>query len=348
VEYDEKGDGRKARLAILVDDGSGEPCAPPGTSTWTLSEPDPAPGEASAAEGDGPSAEEDGDQGVKLGNGRLAAWISLGALEHGAWYAGAATSVILGRIEMLDAFRSIVGDVEHDPEKRCLQIDRLRLTSPPWSAAEYHDVELWNGRYAVAQHAAGPARATVTLHSDRFVVPYDDPVTLAHAEMPYRLRRTITLWKGADFILEELSVRPAADAGDDESPVLYFSARYFAQMDMGLNPAIVYRSEIPDWLAIGCPGTPAYPDHWYQGYGFATTAHSSPVSFPHTGYPVLESAHRSFSWETGRAREATCLHLFTYGPPGDLEDLTGRAWYAHIYQPLWATAGATRSRHAEA
>jgi hypothetical protein len=275
--------------------------------------------------------------GVRLTNARLDAWISLGPHEGKPWFAGAATSVVVNvqdrphifrdRLELLDAHRGWIGGaLGHNPEKRCMQVDRIRLSLP--SAQE---LPLFNRPYKIVSSSAGPVRATITLATESFEFGYIDPLTRKAVDLQCRPYRVISLYRDADYLIENLYVTGITADGRKTAP-LHFAARYFAEIDMGLYPQITHFAHIPDWLAIGCSLSP------YQGYGFATDVHAARVLNPAPWFAGPEDElHKSFSWELGVSDAATCLHLFSFCPPEDLAATIGRAWHDHIFKPLKAT-----------
>src|ERR1039458_1857329 len=62
---------------------------------------------------------------AELANGTLTVSFSILPCQdesHGDWFAGSAQSVRIGAVEILDFWRSITGLMDHDPEKRCMQV----------------------------------------------------------------------------------------------------------------------------------------------------------------------------------------------------------------------------------
>lgn len=282
---------------------------------------------AGHAEGAGPRA---GffDEGVRLANGRLDVWISLDGLDGRPWYAGAATSVALDGLEMLDALRGYWLWTAHDPEKRCMQIDRVRLQGP-----EGEEWPVFDTRYEVLSCSDGPVRAVVALATAPFAAGGVDPASGRPRSVRCRLYRVISLDHDADYLAEEVRLEGIPEAGDEGGgPAdLAFTARYFAYMDMGLEPAITHFAHNPSWFTI------SYPEQPHQGYGFATGAQVRHLANPHPGFPLADQEHRSFSWEVGPGSAIRCLHLFQRGSREELAARTGHEWYLQIYEPLRAT-----------
>jgi len=85
---------------------------------------------------------------IEMANGRLTVSINLKPeTAPGSYkcYAGAATSVRFGTLEMLDPLASMAqGACGHDPEKRCMQVDRLRVLMPGWGDEIYHEMTLFD------------------------------------------------------------------------------------------------------------------------------------------------------------------------------------------------------------
>ncbi|HEU4560777.1 MAG TPA: hypothetical protein VFS20_23195 [Longimicrobium sp.] len=274
--------------------------------------------------------------GVRLCNSRIEVFISLGPHDGQPYFAGAATSVVVDvrdqphimrdRLEILDAHRGLITILGHDPEKRCMQIDRLRIALPLCD-----DVDLFSRPYELVSSSAGPVHATATIATDKFTVCYVDPLSQRPVVLDEcRLYRVFRLFADSACVVEQLYLTAKHDA--KRTAPLHFSARYFARMDMGLYPTIIHRPHVPDWLAISCESSP------HMGYGFATSAHSDPVLNPHPWFPGSpEEKLRCFSWELGVSSNVTCVHLFAFCSPGELEDRTGQAWYTVVFKPLAAT-----------
>jgi hypothetical protein len=229
---------------------------------------------------------------VELSNDHLAASFNLLPSPGDpakSWYAGAATSVRLDGLEMLDAFTAVIRRVEgHDPEKRCMQVDELRLELPGSSAPIYQTVRLFNQPYELVSKSSGPVRASITLASPAFDI---DAV-----RGRYQLHRIISLLAGADYLVEELLVKkvPAPNLTGTGAIQLAFVPRFFAHMDLSFTPELHRFSDAPEWFAIGSRFAP------YQGYGFATNARldADAVSYPHPESPDPTNRHKQFSWKT--------------------------------------------------
>lgn len=267
------------------------------------------------------------ERGVKLVNNRLAIWLNLVPApedDQRNWYAGSATSVLLDGKEILDSFREILW-LEHDPEKRCMQIDLLQLPGLDGDPSFGQSVCLFNQPWRLMFQNSGPVRAVVTIASS----PFD------YGERVCQLYRTISLYTGADYVIEELFIKGSSrigqetNQGSQETKNLEFKARYFAHMDMGLD-AKIHRFFVPDWFAVGSD----WPPH--PGYGFATDVHAGPVaSFYSDQYlPDPPDKSKRFCWELLPGNSAKCLHLFMRGQKGGFDSRIGKAWYEHIYKPL--------------
>lgn len=281
----------------------------------------------------------DGLKMFKLDNGRLEASFSLAPepWENGRnWFAGAAYGVQLEHKEMLDAFA--LGWEGHDEEKRCMQVDYIELSRPAWDWEPEQRVRLFDRPYRVLHEsqARGPVWAGVTIASEPFDYTFHDPFTQQTRRLRCELHRSFGLPSGANFILEHLFVKALPDGGEPQVE-LCFKAHYFAHMEMGRELAIHRHESVPDWFAVCCAFFP------FQGYGFATDVHASPVFNPHPGYPNPEEqeSRKTFSWWTLPSKETRCLHLFWHNglkmqKPPRPESQAGHAWYEFIYKPLRA------------
>lgn len=251
-------------------------------------------------------------------------------------YAGCITSAVLDHKEMLDRFVAEFITLGHDPEKRCMQIDRIQLSYPPWESATHQDVSMFDRPYELVSLSNGPVRATVTVASEEFCYDYLDPFAERGRRLKCRLYRVISLYAGANYVVEDVYVEgKPQDSRVSIKPInLCFSARYFAYMDLGLlEPEICQFPDIPDWFAIGCSQVSPYP-----AYGFACDVHASQLSYPHPGFPggTDKKSDRTFSWWLLPAKTAKCLHFFLHHQRGGFDSQAGIQWYHHIYKPLLA------------
>ncbi len=273
-------------------------------------------------------------RGVRLVNSRLIVWFNLiPAPEDNErnWFSGSATSVQLDHQELLDPFRAARGEwLGQDPEKRCMQIAELLLPGPPHPKSPYYHVSLFNHSYRLVSQSSGPVRASITIASEPFDYIGADPVTGNNRHLVCELYRVISLYAGADYLIEELFIKGKPKGEEDkmidgpEIVNLNFATRYFAHMDMGYTEDIEPVFPVPDWFAVGSTALP------YPAYGFATNLHVDSVTHPYEG----NESH--FSWQLLPGKYAKCLHLFMRGQPQGFDARVGHAWYEMIYKPLVA------------
>lgn len=260
--------------------------------------------------------------GVRLESGGLAIWLQLHpVLPHGSWFGGAATSVELDHHEMLDASVAKFGWLAHDPEKRAMQLDRIRLFADGGPSTE---VSLFDKPWRVAGMSAGPVRGGVTIVSPPFRYRTAD-----NQERECRIYRRLSLWADAEVVHDRLWLQPA----DGSTPPPEFAAGYFMMADLGIYPEILrHPPAVSDWFVVAANVEPN------QGYGFATNARVGAVSNPPAGHPNPQNEHRAFSWELGASSYVQSLHLFRLGvTSGRLGDEAGKQWYDVIFKPLRAT-----------
>ena len=251
----------------------------------------------------------------------------------------------------------------HDPEKRCMQVDRLFMQHPSWSPATdprkvTEEIELFKLPHHICSYFDGAVRKCCTIVSDPFDHTCRDTFLNRDVTLECKFYRSLILFEDVDYVVEELwlkgrkkeahSRRNDGDGWLD----LSFSASYFSEMFMGNKPTINWRAEVPDWFVVRCD-----EELVRQRYGFATDVHSRQPRWPHPGYPKPDRSYRSFSWELHPCKKARCLHLFeivndTYNllkhfhfeasrfpdAPASIEDRTGHAWYVELYKPLLAGA----------
>jgi hypothetical protein len=273
-------------------------------------------------------------RGVRLMNNHLIVWFNLIPApedDQRNWFSGSATSVQLDHQEILDPFPAARGEwLGQDPEKRCMQVAELLLPGPPHPKSPYYHVSLFNHSYRLVSQSSGSVRASITIASEPFDYMGADPNTGNNRHLVCELYRVISLYAGADYLIEELFIKAKPKGEEDriiqgkEAINLSFAARYFAHMNMGQTENIEQVFPVPDWFAVGSTTDP------YPAYGLATDVHIDAVSHPYEG-------NRScFSWQLLPGQSAKCLHLFTRGQLGEFDARVGHLWYELFYHPLKA------------
>ncbi|MBE9006523.1 hypothetical protein IQ259_15985 [Fortiea sp. LEGE XX443] len=274
------------------------------------------------------------ERGVRLVNNRLIVWFNLIPApeddEHN-WFSGSATSVQLDHQEVLDPFPAAKGEwLGQDPEKRCLQVSEIQLPGSLYPKSPQYQVSLFNHAYRLVAQSSGPVRASITIASEPFDYMGVDPVTGSNRHLICELYRVISLYTGADYLIEELFIKGKPKAEEDRIPNtpevvnLPFGLHYFAHMNMGQTQDIEQVFPVPDWFAVGSTAPP------YAAYGLATNLHIDAIAHPHGGHP----SH--FSWHLLPGKSAKCLHLFMRGQPHGFDARVGHFWYELIHQPLKA------------
>jgi hypothetical protein len=302
-------------------------------------------------------------RGVKLINSRLEVWFNLDPVldyQDKPFYAGCATSVQLDRKEMLDTF---FDHQNHDPRKRCMQLDHIEL-------ADSNVKVKIDQYYRIVNYNVGPVRAILTIASQPFDFARIDPTTQENRQLKCCLYRVISLYAGADFIIEDLFIKPVIEeqAVPEDFDLPYFTAHYFSYFAYVSYPELnISRfKHVPDWFVLNNLTRP------FQAYGFASDRHVAGLRSPHPDFPDSENKYRSLSWSLYSCQYARVLHLFLRYQPSDtgfgtgtasdhsegqpkglegfslyeqqkgreakqyFEDRTGQAWNEFIYQPLWA------------
>jgi hypothetical protein len=297
--------------------------------------------------------------GVKFINDRLELWFNLNCnLNAGGYccYSGSATSVQLNRKEILDV---LFDPKFHDVEKRSMQLDYIRLYRQPWDLPSSPELPPYSchyfaeRNYRLESRSEGPVRATITISSEIFSYDYTDPVTREASWLDCKLYRIISLYAGADYLVEEVFVKGVPKGANTWKQYvhLYFIAHYFSYLRY-LKMQVSHFERVPDWFAVSNLTRP------FQSYGFATDRHAGSIKNPHLGFPDIDKESNSISWQLLPCRFAKCLHLFMHFEPNEdprpgesrvdyehrktleaqyeLECRMGRAWYQEIYRPLWA------------
>jgi len=269
-----------------------------------------------------------------LVNNQLKVWFNLPPAATDPmqnWYAGSATSVQLGSLEMLDAFMSYFRGWEgHDPEKRAIQVAELFLLENR-TGVQCGQVSLFDKPYELIAHSSGPVRASITVASPPFRCGCPQP---EHGGAQWRLQRVLSLYSGASYLIEELHLEQVSNAGEEKGERHSFKVRYFSYLDLGHDAELYRFPYLDDWFAVGSRYPPC------PGYGFATDIHSTDPQRAPLGLP---NPNKCFTWQTLPATSAQCLHLFTLsrrgltrGQPGHFDCQTGHAWYELIFKKLEA------------
>ncbi|WP_414545739.1 hypothetical protein [Nostoc sp. CCY0012] len=274
------------------------------------------------------------ERGVRLVNNRLIVWFNLipAPEDNGRnWFSGSATSVQLDHQEILDPFLAAKGEwLGQDPEKRCMQVSELQLPGSSHPKSPYYQVSLFNHAYRLVSQSQGPVRASITIASEPFDYMGADPVTGKNRHLICELYRVISLYAGADYLMEELFVKGKPKAEEDrigntpEIVNIPFGLHYFAHMNMGQTQDIEQVFPVPDWFAVGSTTPP------YAAYGLATNLHIEAIAHPYEDNPSC------FSWQLLPGQSAKCLHMFMRGQPEGFDAKVGHTWYELIYGPLKA------------
>ncbi|GAB1538886.1 hypothetical protein NUACC21_15500 [Scytonema sp. NUACC21] len=271
-------------------------------------------------------------RGVRLMNSRLIVWFNLIPAPEDNWrnwFSGSATSVQLDNQELLDPFQAAKGEwIGQDPEKRCMQLDELLLPETSHPGSQHYKVSLYNHSYRLVSHSSGSVRASITIASEPFDYISADPVTGGKRHLVCELYRVISLYAGANYLVEELYVKgqPKGENGilNEKAVNLDFAACYFAHMNMGRTEDIQQVFPVFDWFAIGSTEPP------YPAYGLITNVHISSLIHPHAGH------QSNFSWQLLPSNYAKCIHLFMRGQPDGFDARVGHYWYQLIHKPLRA------------
>jgi hypothetical protein len=273
------------------------------------------------------------ERGVKLVNSRLIIEFNLIAAPFDAgrnWFAGSATSVQLDNVDILEPFRAEKGSSGgQDPEKRCMQVAGILLPESPQPETPYHQVSLYDRSYRLVSYSRGAVRASITIASEPFEYVGTDPYTGINRHLKCQLYRVISLYAGADYLIEELFVKGKAIGEDKliEDPRavnLNFGLHYFAHMNMEQTKDIQQSLPIPNWYAVSSTSHP------YAAYGLTSDVNIDFVKHPHEGNKSR------FYWQFFPSRSAKCLHLFMHGHPEGFDAWVGHSWYELIYKPLKA------------
>jgi hypothetical protein len=251
-------------------------------------------------------------RGVKLASGKLSVWFNLipAPEDHENdwnWYAGSATSVLLNnQEEMLEYFTNDYVStasqpywMRHDPQKRCMQVDKIRVRDNPQNAWS-EPYNLFDRTYELISHSIGSVGVSITIASTPFSYNNGDKASQC------RLYRIISLFKDADYLLEQLFVRktninPGVTARDN---YLEFKAHYFTFMDLHFRPIPMEHPSHKGFAMVSC--MPPYP-----AYGFMSNTEQN-VNCPTEDFPEWPNKYKTFSWSLAGCQLAECMHRFAF------------------------------------
>ena len=254
----------------------------------------------------------DQPRGVKLASGKLTVWFNLipdPEDNNCNWYSGSATSVLLDNQEMLEYFTNEYIStaskpywMNHDSEKRCMQIDKIQVrdnSENAWSKPQ----NLFDQTYELISHSIGQVGVSITIASTPFSYKDGDKGNQC------RLYRVISLFKDTDYVLEELFVRKIDPKSGKsiKDGYLEFKAHYFTFMDLHRRRVLM---ESPSQKMFAMLSTWAP----YPAYGFMNLSdtNESGIEYPTPDFPKLLNKHRTFSWELSGCQYAECLHRLTF------------------------------------
>ncbi|HOW96751.1 MAG TPA: hypothetical protein P5567_07715 [Kiritimatiellia bacterium] len=270
-------------------------------------------------------------QRVEVDNGRLTVSFSLGAApgpaekDRSKWtFAGAANSVRYHfyehRLEMLDLFNHHMTRFNpdgHEPEKRCMQIQRLTLFDSRLGTDTPVDVDVFNLEYIRRDEKPEPPS-----NSDQVVFidcPLDGNLLGINGLSRCRLRRTLT-WKNmANYVLEHMDV--VMDTPSGVVDAIEFQAQFLACMDFGLAPQKKPNKDSLEEGWFTCQWLHDSPFALRFAYGFACNTGLQSFENPVPNYPTpgisQKTRFKTYSWIAGKTKSLDVAHLFTYGTTTD-------------------------------
>lgn len=270
-----------------------------------------------------------GTRGIKLFNKRLEVWFNLLPGLDGdfinPWYSGSASMVLLDNREVLDAtcVDSCGMDhwMNHDRDKRTMQVDHIQLMRPGWEATPDQQVAMYNTRYEIVSQSVGQVRATFTIKSLPFSYQFVDPATHKQQNITCNLYRVVHLYAGGQYMMEDMYVKGTLDgASKPETLSLHFAPRYLAHLALGHCMQVFRFAHAPSWWAVGSQWWP------HPGYGFATDQYVT---------AFLRQSERHFLWQLNPCQSFRSLHIFMRDQRW-VDSWTGDYWYRFIYKPLRA------------
>ena len=253
----------------------------------------------------GPNGE---PRGCGLDSGKLRVWFNLIPSpedydDDWNWYAGSATSVLVDGKEMLEYF---INDevplnfppswMRHDPQKRCMQIDKIQVwdkINKVWSAP----YNLFDQSYEFISSTIGAVGVSITVASTP--LRYNE----AKDNNQCRLYRVISLFKDADYILEDLYLHKVE--GNSKDDQLEFKVHYFTFMDLYFRPQLIVHPSGRKFVMMSC----LVP---YPAYGFMSNITiESGIDCPTRDFPEWPNKYKTFSWGLSPCKSAQCYHTFT-------------------------------------
>jgi hypothetical protein len=269
---------------------------------------------------------------IQLENERLTISFNLssepGPLAFGGsqrWFAGAATSVRYRDYqghdnEMLDLFRHALSNYRwmgHDPEKRCMQVQRLTLFDPQVNTAGYATIDVSDREYSRVAVTSDDEECSVLVQC-RLDFPAASYGTKTHETSHYYLNRRVTLKKLTSYVREDISVtKTGTGAVLGQSEDMNFAVEFFAHMDMSLAPTIA-KDLAQGWYSVGFTGGHSLIPRF--AHGFACSGDTAIVDFitPVPSFSEPTGSHKAFAWRTAPCQHLKAIHLFTFGDEADV------------------------------
>ncbi len=282
--------------------------------------------------------------GLLISNNRLEIDLQLMAArkakkpDSSRWFGGSVRSILLDGKEVLFPFdrgmRMKPSETRMMQEKRVMQVDKVLLWNEDLGAVQIAD--LYDSDFRVRQKNVGPARVSVSIVSEKSF----ESAVVVQGRLEFllcRLSRVLSLYKGADFILDELRVEAETQNGTFIFPP--FRARYFSFLRWNWDAEVIQYPHQRDWFGVISRSSNAFTEegkYYHPGYGVATNRHAR-VKKPHPYYPGLDGRFHTVSWEMMAADSspAQTIHQFFWLAPNQaIEEKIGYSWFAHIYKPV--------------
>lgn len=252
------------------------------------------------------------------------------------FYSGCASSIRLYNTEILDGNPN---PEYHHINKRCLQIEKILINNTSWWRSHLkHEINILDLNYNIINFNVGLVKSIITIATEPFEIKRE-PCTLldyGRDSIYGRLYRTFSLYKGRNFLVEEMFLLMNKDKNELLNHIgteVEFEPHYRAWLGFGV-PIIKQHSEVPDWLLISSIFVK-------YGYGFATDTH--------VDGDVRYNSNNDYFWNLEPKEKHRCIHFFMKDGYNinhfdikqakfeNFESYIGHQWYESILKPIRAT-----------
>lgn len=221
---------------------------------------------------------------------------------------------------------------------KCMQINKITINSPSWWCSSNKTINLENINYTIINSHVGTVKPIISLATDPFEIERERCTYLGTNENPFygRLYRTFSLYKGRNFLTEEIYLLLNKDKNgllNHDGLKAQFGPHYHTWLNYGCYPPITQYEEVPDWFLINS----IFVNY---GYGFGTDTHVEGK--------IYQDNNNGYFWNLEPAENHKCIHFFMKqgnyvnhfqkinAEVGKFTHYIGHQWYETILKPVRA------------